>query len=70
MSSFRIPSKVLAQLYDELDGDTSVVCTSRYEYKLFLDVFCIDDLYYDVVQRKSFSDQGDVRRRLVVFRSS
>lgn len=61
---FRIPSSILDKLYS-LDPDSSVVCSSRYEYKLYLDVLVIGDCCYDVVQRKSLSDPTDIKQRLI-----
>lgn len=61
---FRIPSKVLDQLYDS-DCAPAEVLTSRYKYLLFRDVFRVGSCSYDAVQRVSLSDSSDCDQRLL-----
>lgn len=61
---FRIPSDVLSKLY-EMDVDEASICTSRWEYTLFLNVYSVGSVSYDVVQRKSLFDSFNVDQRLI-----
>lgn len=65
---FRIPTIYLKALYS-CDPSNAVVCSARYEYSLHCNVFSLDGMRFDVIQRRSLSDPSDCQQRLVNFGS-